>query len=84
MESYVHGPSSVPPSGAPHVMRRVAGQPHRAWPYEDSSRMKGNFHVRFLEGGGLATACPHSLAIRASKADAKLLTGQDRDYTNDV
>ena len=24
-----------------------AGQPHRGWPYEDLSRMKGNFHVRF-------------------------------------
>ena len=22
--------------------------------------MKGNFHVRFLEGGGLETACSHS------------------------
>jgi hypothetical protein len=28
--------------------------------------MKGNFHVRFLEGGGLATARPYSVkAIRA-------------------
>jgi hypothetical protein len=61
MESHVHGPSSVLPSGAPHVMRRVAGRPHRAWPYEDLSRMKGNFHVRFLEGGGLVTARPYSL-----------------------
>ena len=25
-------------------------------PYEGLSRMKGNFHVRFLEGGGPATA----------------------------
>ena len=25
-------------------------------PYEGLSRMKGNFQVRFLEGGGLATA----------------------------
>ena len=25
-------------------------------PYEGSSRMKGNFHVRFLGGCGLATA----------------------------
>jgi hypothetical protein len=24
-----------------------AGQPYRGWPYEDLSRMKGNFHVRF-------------------------------------
>ena len=23
--------------------------------------MKGNFHVRFLEGSGLATACSHSI-----------------------
>ena len=28
----------------------------------DLSRMKGNFQVRFLEGGGLATACSHSTA----------------------
>ena len=24
-----------------------AGQPYRGWLYEDLSRMKGNFHVRF-------------------------------------
>ena len=24
-----------------------AGQPYRGWPYEDLSRMKGNFQVRF-------------------------------------
>src|SRR5258705_13695733 len=28
----------------------------KGWPYAGLSRMKGNFHVRFLEGGGLATA----------------------------
>ena len=27
------------------------------------SRMKGNFQVRFLEGGGLATACLHSAHV---------------------
>src|SRR5712671_3623911 len=30
--------------------------PESGWPYEGLSRMKGNFQVRFLEGGGLATA----------------------------
>jgi len=29
-------------------------------PYEGLSRMKGNFHVRFLEGGGSVTARPYS------------------------
>ena len=29
-------------------------------PYEGLSRMKGNFHVRFLEGGGQVTARLHS------------------------
>ena len=33
---------------------------NKAGPYEDTSRMKGNFHVRFLEGGGLVTARSHS------------------------
>jgi len=30
----------------------------------DLSRMKGNFHVRFLEGGGLATARSYSTLPR--------------------
>ena len=33
-----------------------AGEPNQVRPYEDSSRMKGNFHVRFLGGRGRATA----------------------------
>ena len=32
----------------------------RLWVTRGLSRMKGNFHVRFLEGGGLATARLHS------------------------
>jgi hypothetical protein len=40
-----------------------AGKPHQALPYEDLSRMKGNFHVRFLEGGGRATARLYSAVL---------------------
>ena len=40
-------------STAPRVNPQAKSQ---GWPYEGLSRMKGNFHVRFLEGGGLATA----------------------------
>jgi hypothetical protein len=36
--------------------------PYLARPYDGLSRMKGNFHVRFLEGGGPATARLHSAA----------------------
>jgi len=32
-------------------------------PSEGLSRMKGNFHVRFLEGGGLVTARSHSACL---------------------
>jgi len=32
-------------------------------PYEGLSRMKGNFHVRFLEGGGPATARLYSAVL---------------------
>src|SRR5713226_7244718 len=35
---------------------RLACLGNRRRPYEGLSRMKGNFQVRFLEGGGLATA----------------------------
>src|SRR4051794_9206445 len=34
----------------------AAGEPNRVTGWNDLSRMKGNFQVRFLEGGGLATA----------------------------
>src|SRR5436309_3984270 len=44
-------------STAPRVNTQAKSQ---GWPYEGLSRMKGNFHVRFLEGGGLATARLHS------------------------
>ena len=44
-------------STAPRVNPQAKSQ---GWPYEGLSRMKGNFHVRFLEGGGLATARLHS------------------------
>jgi len=33
---------------------RVSQRP--GWPYEGTSRMKGNFHVRFFGGRGRATA----------------------------
>jgi len=32
--------------------------------------MKGNFHVRFLEGGGLATARSHS--VRQARVNLKM------------
>ena len=35
--------------------------PSKRWVTRGLSRMKGNFHVRFLEGGGLATARSHSI-----------------------
>jgi hypothetical protein len=41
---------------------RTAGRPRWGWPYPGLSRMKGNFQVRFLEGGGLATARLYSAA----------------------
>ena len=37
-------------------------------PYEGLSRMKGNFHVRFLEGGGSVTARPYSTLPEADTA----------------
>jgi len=43
--------SAILSSGSDHLRLR---------PYDGLSRMKGNFHVRFLEGGGLATARLHS------------------------
>jgi len=39
--------------------RRVPTPRRTGW--RGLSRMKGNFHVRFLEGGGLATACLYSV-----------------------
>jgi hypothetical protein len=43
----------VPPSGS---RKWGAGQSiFRDWPYDGSSRMKGNFHVRFQGGCGWAT-----------------------------
>ena len=48
-------------SGSRSVVLRVNPQAKsQGWPYEGLSRMKGNFQVRFLEGGGLATARLHS------------------------
>ncbi len=35
-------------------------------PYEGLSRMKGNFQVRFLEGGGQVTARLHSACLPVS------------------
>jgi hypothetical protein len=49
----------VLPSGlaSGFLVRQAAGRlAIGGWPYEGLSRMKGNFQVRFLEGGGLATA----------------------------
>jgi len=40
----------------PAAEPRVNHKTIPGWSYEGLSRMKGNFHVRFLEGGGLATA----------------------------
>jgi len=40
-------------------------------PYEGLSRMKGNFHVRFLEGGGQVTARLYS--ARDMKLQSSLL-----------
>ena len=40
--------------GLPSLEPRVG--PYQGRPYEGSSRMKGNFHVRFLGGCGRATA----------------------------
>jgi hypothetical protein len=65
-QDYYHGPS--PARGAPSrdaVTRFspwgssshwAAGHPRRVVLLPGLSRMKGNLHVRFLEGGGLATA----------------------------
>ena len=61
-EPSFNGHTSVPPSDAA-IVRRVAGRPALGRPYEGLSRMKGNFHVRFLEGGGLATARLYSARI---------------------
>ena len=38
--------------------------------------MKGNFHVRFLEGGGRTTACPYSTAVCRGPYPGGLLTWQ--------
>src|SRR6059036_565648 len=54
-------------STAPRVNPQAKSQ---GWPYEGLSRMKGNFHVRFLEGGGLATARLHS-ARRSAAVPSK-------------
>ena len=43
-------------------------------PYEGLSRMKGNFHVRFLEGGGLATARLYSASVY------KVVEGSEPDW----
>ncbi len=40
--------------GLPSIEPRVG--PQQGWPYEGSSRMRGNSHVRFLGGRGRATA----------------------------
>ena len=45
----------------------------RAGPYEGLSRMKGNFHVRFLEGGGPATARSYS-TYHSCGLEANVLT----------
>ena len=51
----------VLPSGVKLVGRvNRAGPLGKLGPYEGLSRMKGNFHVRFLEGGGQVTARLHS------------------------
>ena len=43
---------------------RLACLGSRRWPYEGLSRMKGNFHVRFSEGGGLVTARLYSANVK--------------------
>ena len=42
------------------------GQPHQGWPYEDLSRMKGNFQVRFLGGCGRVTARAYPAHLKAT------------------
>jgi len=49
----MNGHRSVLPSGSSIW---AAGHPRRVVLLPGLSRMKGNLHVRFLEGGGLATA----------------------------
>src|SRR5262245_51047420 len=43
------------------VCRRVPTSGSTGW--RGLSRMKGNFHVRFLEGSGLVTARSHSISV---------------------
>src|SRR5205085_5352625 len=50
--------------------RRVPATERTGW--SGLSRMKGNFHVRFLEGGGLATARFHSARLGFSTDRAVL------------
>ena len=40
--------------------------------WSDLSRMKGNFHVRFLEGGGLAIARRYSVKQKVISEDTRL------------
>ena len=49
--------------------RRVPAQGRTGW--SDLSRMKGNFQVRFLEGGGLATARLYSARRQGSRQEAE-------------
>jgi hypothetical protein len=58
-ERSLNGHAPVLPSGSV-TCRRTVGRPYRVRPYEGSSRMKGNFHVRFLVGGGLQPPRLHS------------------------
>jgi hypothetical protein len=46
--------------------------------WRDLSRMKGNFHVRFLEGDGLATARPYSVTFRLSRAYFRVSSQQEQ------
>jgi hypothetical protein len=54
-EHSVNGHTPVLSNGSTGKSNRVVGRPVWDRPYEGLSRMKGNFHVRFLEGGGSAT-----------------------------
>ena len=53
-----YGHTTVLPSGrtVSSSARGSANNKLSSWPYEGLSRMKGNFHVRFLGGCGRVTA----------------------------
>ena len=68
----MNGHRSVLPSGSSIW---AAGHPRRVVLLPGLSRMKGNLHVRFLEGGGLATAHLYSARLRVGKTGNFLREG---------